>query len=348
MVETLERLIEKVANNPKQPRTALFKELLRSETFLLSLGAPLEEEQRTRVLKAEQTFSIWADKDSEMGGVWVPVFPARDTVTAFVTGKKLRAPKGKEYLWMGHGAGEVFGMMRSVRYFAGLKLYLSEEAQVPLNWSDVKALSEGRLPADKPEIYDLPVAKLTIPSGVRIAFGRVDAGPDDRQGRLLCLPQAGHFRAHDVRKLVRLNLGRDGWVWMACRHFLQVLRFTLAKADSGRYLEDMLRSLVSFEMYGEAEALCEWLAHKSNEVYAWVCLAAIYGKTGRLAECAALCRKAAVKYPEEKAFHINGARALVTLGRKEEALKSLSASLEKFPAEPALLRMRDQLGQAPQ
>lgn len=346
MVETLEHLIEQAAHSPKHSRGALFKELLRSETFLLSIGAPLEGEERRRILKSEQSFSIWADKDAEMGGVWVPVFPARDTVTSFVASKKLRAPKGKEYLWMGHGAGEVFSLMRSVRYFAGLKLYLSEEAQVPLNWSDVKVLAQGRVPSDDPEIYEMPVANLTIPSGVDIAFGRVDAGPADRQGRLLCLPQAGHFRVDDVRKLVRLNLGRDGWVWMACRHFLQVLRFTLARADSGRYLENMLRSLLGFEMYGEAEALCEWLARKSNEAYAWVCLAAIYGKTGRFDDCAALCRKAALKYPEEKSFHINGARALMALGRRREAAEALEASLLKFPQEPALLRMREQLGKA--
>lgn len=347
MVETLEYLIEHAANCPRKSRAPLFKELLRSETFLLSLGDPMGEQQKTQVLKAEQTFSIWADKDPEMGGVWVPVFPARDTVTAFVAAKGLRAPKGKEYLWMGHGAGEVFGLMRSVRYFAGLKLYMSEEAQVSLSWSDVKSLSEGKVPSDSPELYDLPVAKLTLPPGLRIAFGRVDAGSADPHGRLLCLPEAGRFRAEDARKLVRLNMGREGWVWMACRHFLQVLRFTLAPTDSGRCLEEMLRSLVSFEMYGEAEALCEWLAHKSNEVYAWVCLAAIYGKTGRLAECAALCRKASAKYPDEKSFRINGTRALIVLGRRPEALKFVSSGLEKFPEEAALLQMREELAQAP-
>jgi len=36
-------------------------------------------------------------------------------------------------------------------------------------------------------------------------------------------------------------------------------------------------------MYGEAESLCEWLANKGNEAYAWIHLAAIYGNLTRTA-----------------------------------------------------------------
>lgn len=343
MVETLEHLIQQAAQCPRHSRQALYRELLRSETFLLSVGEPLAEDQKTRVIRGPETFSVWADKDPEMGGVWVPLFPARDAVAQYVNSRRLRAPKGKEFLWMGHEPGEVFGLMRSVRYFAGLKLILGDGLQVPLGWPEVKALADGRVPEDQPHLYELPVTRLTIPSGVRIAFGHVDAGPAGHDERLLCLPAAGHFHAEDTRRLVRLQLGAEGNVWMACRHFLQVLKFVEAGEDTGRYLEDMIRSLVGFEMYGEAEALCEWLAQRHNEAYAWVCLAAIYGKTGRLAECVALCKKAAAKYPDEKSFRVNGARALAALGRRKEALKFIASGLERFPADPALTLIREQL-----
>jgi hypothetical protein len=342
MVETLEHLIAQAAQSPKHSRQALYKELLRSETFLLSIGEPLGED-KTRVIRGPETFSVWADKDQEMGGVWVPLFPARDAVAHYVASRKLSAPKDKEFLWMGHEPGEVFGLMRSVRFFAGLKLILSDTLQVPLAWPEVKALAEGRVPDDEPHLYELPVTKLTIPTGMRIAFGHVDAGQAGHDAKLLCLPEAGHFHAEDTRRLVRLQLGGEGNVWMACRHFLQVLKFIEEAADSNRYLEDMIRSLVGFEMYGEAEALCDWLASRSNEAYAWVCLAAIYGKTGRLAECAALCKRGAVKYPDEKSFRINGARALAALDRIKEATKFIDAGLERFPDEAALLELKKRL-----
>lgn len=342
MVETLEHLIERVSHSPRHPRAPLFKELLRSQTYLLSVGEPLESEQATRVVKGPDIFSIWADKDPEMGGVWVPVFPARDRVARYVAGRKLKAPKGKEFLWMGHDPGEVFGLMRSVKCFAGLKLFLSDDSQVLLPWPEVRALAEGHVPPDEPALYEQPVTRLTIPEGVRIAFGHVDAGTQGHDARLLCLPAAGHFRAEDTRRLVRLHLAKEGDVWMACRHFLQVLRY-VEGAQNDRYLEDLLRSLVSFEMYGEAESLCEWLAHRSNEAYAWVCLAAIYGKTGRLAECASLCRRGAVKYPAEKSFRLNGARALTQLGKSKEAAKFIEEALAAFPDEPVLLQLKADL-----
>ena len=341
MVETLEYLIQHAADFPKRSRAPLYHELLRSETFLLSLDAPLKEGQSTRVTRAPQSFSVWADKDPEMGGVWVPVFAARDTVAKFVAAKGLRAPKGKEYLWMGHEAGEVFGLLRGVRYFAGLRLYLDMEVQIDLGWSEVRSLSEGRLPSDEPELFDLPLAKLVIPPGVRLAFGKVDAGPQDPKGKLLCLPEVGRFHAQDLRKLVKLELKEgttDGLPALPA-----ALRFSAAGSTIQANSEDMLRALVGFEMYGEAEALCEWLAHKGNEAYAWVCQAAIYGKTGRLPECAALCRRGAAKYPEEKSFRINGARALIGTGKRPEAKRVVDAGLLQFPAEPTLLKIKEEL-----
>ena len=348
MVEALEHLIQQAADHPKHTRAGLYKELLRSQTFLLCVDQPLKSVSEVRVTRSPQDFSVWADRDAEMGGVWVPVFPARDEVGEFVRSRRLRPPKGKEFLWMEHQPGQVFGLMRGVRHFAGLRLYLDAKTQVPVPWSLVRILSSGGVPPDATELYELPVARLVIPEGVRIAYGRVELGGGEGEGKLLCLPAAGHFGSEDMRKLVRLDLGKNGVVWMVCRHFLQVLRYVqAADGETGRYVEDILRSLIGFEMYGEAEALCEWLARKGNEAFAWVCQAVVFGKTGRLAECAAFCRKAAAKYPQERSLRINGARALAALGKADEAREFVREGLQALPDDPALLSLLKTLDAPP-
>ena len=361
-METLEYFIQQAADHPRQSRRGLYRELLRSQTFLLCVDQPLQEAAELRVTRSAQDFAVWADRDPEMGGIWVPVFPARDDVGEFVRARHLRPPKGKEFLWLEHQPGEVFRPVRGVRHFAGLRLTLGPDIQVPIPWSLVRVLAESRVPADAPELYDLPVRRLAIPEGVRIAYGRVDLGAGG-QGKLLCLPAAGHFAAEDLRKLVKLDLGRHGVVWMVCRHFLQVLRYVHGiNRASGRivpeggappsgeggggaegYVEDILRSLIGFEMYGEAEALCEWLARKGDEAFAWACQADIFGKMGRLRECADFCRKAAVKYPRERSLRVNGARAMAALGLSDEAREFAAAGLQVFPGDPVLAALLKQL-----
>ncbi|MBI5240996.1 MAG: hypothetical protein HY926_11030 [Elusimicrobia bacterium] len=354
MVETLEYLIQQAADHPSLPRHGLYKELLRSQTFLFCVDEPLEGGPEVRVTRQARDFSVWADRDPEMGGVWVPVFPARDDVGGYVRGRRLRPPKGKEFVWMEHQPGEVFKLLRGVRYFAGVRLTLDPATQVPVPWTLVRSLCEGRLPSDAPELYELPVSRLTIPEGVRIAYGRAELGAQEGEGKLLSLPAAGQFAAEDMRKLVKLDLGSSGVVWMVCRHFLQVLRYLQGSA-AGReeirpagpardYLQDILRSLIGFEMYGEAESLCDWLARKGDEAFAWVCQAAILGKTGRLRECAEFCLKAAAKYPQERSFRVNGARSLAALGRNEEARRFAEDGLKDFPGDKALADLLKGLG----
>lgn len=343
MIELLEHLIKQSARFPRHPRKALYRELLRSETFLLTVGVPIDRDRIMRLGGANDTFSVWADRDAELGGVWVPIFPARDSVSDFVTSGGLKAPAGQELLWMEHEPGQAFTLLRSVECFAGVRLYLDRAHQLALSWSQVKSLSQGLMPTDTPEIYELPLERLDLPEGLRLAFGRVDAGGSE--GKLLCLPEAGHFRIEDTAKLVRVDLAAQGSVLVACRHFLQILRYLRGRThgDAGRYVEDLLRSLETFQMYGEAESLCEWLATKGNEAYAWIHLAAIYGKEGKLNQCAILCRRGRAKYPEQKSFPINEARALVALHRENEAKGVVETALERFPNEPALLKLESQL-----
>jgi tetratricopeptide (TPR) repeat protein len=158
------------------------------------------------------------------------------------------------------------------------------------------------------------------------------------------MPDAGRFAPEDLRRLVRLPLGVQH-AWVPVRHFLQILRRLKAIDGAGdRYLEDLFASLLAFEMYGEAEALCEWFVHRGHEAYAWVGLSAIYGRCGRMDECAALCRRAIFKYPEERSFHVNGIRALAALGRTEEAARCAAAAVARFPQDTVFAELFAKLG----
>lgn len=339
MVETIERLIEQVAIHPRHSRAALFKQLLHSETYILNIGVPLRQKV-ARISRTDESFDIWADKDPETGGVWVPVFVARDTLSQYVSSKELEAPAGKEFLWMELAAGQVFSLLRGVGCFAGLSLYLDPQRSIPLSWADVKSLADGRIPHDDPRIYESPIKRLVLPAGIKLAFGHLSIGGS--HGKLLYLPEAGHIKSDDIRQLVQVDLGSEGTVWVACKHFLQMIRHFKGSlgGETGNYFELLLESLVRFEMYGEAEALCEWLGHKGYESFSMVSMAAIYGKTSRYEECVTLCRRGIEKYPTESAFLYNEIMALTGLNRLEEALDRLSWSLERFPEDAKLLSLR--------
>ncbi|UPT73519.1 MAG: hypothetical protein M0D55_16870 [Elusimicrobiota bacterium] len=344
MVENLEHLIRRAFVDPRSPRTALFKELLRSETYLLTVDEPLKDGEMKRVAAPDSSFPVWADKDPELGGVWVPVFPARDRVRDFVAARKLKTPRGKEFLWMGHMPGQVFGLLRGVQRFAGIRLFLDPGVSIAVPWNEVRALSEGKIADEGPKRYELPFERLIIPAGARLSFGRLKPLPGEDKPRLLLMPEAGRFAPEDLRRLVRLPLGGGRHAWTPCRHFLQILRrVTADDGGADRYLEDLFASLLAFEMYGEAEALCEWFEHRGHEAYAWVGLSAIYGRCGRMDECAALCRRAVAKYPEERSFHVNGIRALTALGRTEEAARCAAAATARFPGDKVLADLSAQL-----
>lgn len=343
MVENLEHLIRRASLNPRLPRTALYKELLRSETYLLTVDSPLEEGEIKRVTKTDASFPVWADKDPELGGVWVPVFPARDRVRDFVAARRLKTPKGKEFLWMGHMPGQVFALLRGVRRFAGIKLFLDPGVSVSVPWTEVRALSEGDISDQGPKRYELPFERLVIPAGARLSFGKMKPWEGEDKPVLMLMPDAGKFAPEDLRRLVRLPLG-EKHAWMPVRHFLQMMRrLQTLSGEGGRYLEDLFSSLLSFEMYGEAEALCEWFEHRGHQAYAWVGLSAIYGRCGRMDECAELCVKGLAKYPEERSFHVNGIRALAAIGRAEEAASRAAEAVRRFPGDAVLTALRDKV-----
>lgn len=341
MVENLEHLLRRAARAPLAPRTALYKELLRSETYLLTLDAPLAQGEVKRVTRADASFPVWADKDAELGGVWVPVFPARDRVREFVAARRLKAPKGKEFLWMGHMPGQVFALLRGVNRFAGLRLCLDRDTTVDIDWVETSALAEGRLPSEAPALHELPLERLVIPPGVRLSFGHLAPWKGEVKPTLLVMPDAGKFRPEDARRLVRLPLSGGRHAWTPCRHLLQMLRFmrSLDVEAPDRYIDKLLAAQLSFQMYGEAEALCDWLAERGQEAYAWLGLAAVYGRSGRFEDCEVLCARAVQKYPQERVFHLNGLRALIALGRRDEAARRAETAVRLFPRDALLAEL---------
>ncbi|MDX6768615.1 MAG: hypothetical protein SF051_03725 [Elusimicrobiota bacterium] len=337
MVENLEHLIRRAATHPLASRAALFKELLRSETYLLTLDEPLAHGEVRRVTKPDASFPVWADKDPELGGIWVPLFPARDRVRDFVGARGLKAPRGKEFLWMGHMPGQVFSLLRGVRRFAGVKLFLDPNTAVSVPWAEVRALAEGSPVADAAR-YELPLDRLVIPAGAKLSFGRLAPWAGEEKPVLLFMPEAGRFTPEDARRLVRLPLSEGRHAWTPCRHFLQILA-RLKRLGADGHMESVVASLIAFEMYGEAEALCEWLAERGRQAFAWLALASVYGRSGRMDECAELCAEGAARYPAERGFHVSGVRALLALGRREEAARRAADALARFPGDAALAEM---------
>lgn len=331
----MEHLLRRAARDPRAPRAALYKEVLNSETYLLTIDDPIPQSEARRVTRADASFPVWADKDPLLGGVWVPLFPARDRVREFVLARGLKPPRGKEFLWMGHMPGQVFGLLRGIPRFAGLRFYLDAGTWVDFSWAEVCELSQGRVPVEAPVLYELPFDRLVIPAGARLSFGRLRPWLGEEAPLLLTMPGAGRFQPEDIRRLVRLPLGDGRHAWTPCRHFIQILHH-LRQSGAERSLESIVASLLAFELYGEAEAFCEWLAARGRQAYAWMVLSAVYGRVGRLEECAELCARAIRRYPKERAFHVNGLRALAALGRRDEAVRLGEAALRLFPEEESV------------
>jgi hypothetical protein len=242
---------------------------------------------------------------------------------------------------MGHMPGQIFSLMSGIKRFSGLKLFLDKDTTVLISWPEVRALSEGHMPATAPACYELPIDRLVIPAGVRLSFGVLKPWTGEAKPMLMTMPQAGRFQPEDIRRLVRLPLGDGRHAWTPCRHYFQILHTLkeLRGKESKNFFENILTSQLAFEMYGEAEALCDWLSVRGQEPFAWLGLAAIFGRTGRLEDCADLCRQAIMKYPGERRFHINELRALIGLGRHEEAAQRVQVAIQLFPNDSALMEI---------
>ncbi|MBI4424985.1 MAG: hypothetical protein HY554_14730 [Elusimicrobia bacterium] len=342
---TWDHLIRRARLEPAAGREPLYRRLLSQPTYVIHIGPAGRPDVELRS-RPNDTFSLWVDQDAAFGGLWVPVFSSAEAVARYVAARGVSAPRGQELYWMAHDAGKVYGLLQAVDCFSGIRLDPGADAGVAVGWPEVNALSEGRVPGEAPFRYELPLTQLRIPRGARVAVAKMDPALTGSEGLQAQFPDAGEPEPEELRYWVALKLGpeneaRDETVWAPCRHFSLALRGWLESenAHAGAYADALVRCLMGFEMYGEAEALCDWLSRQDgNEAYAWVFLSAIYGRTGRLDSCAKLCEKGMWKYRKERAFYLNQARAFAQLDDRLAAQEAARRGLAEFPGDAALRR----------
>ena len=145
MLEILEHLISQEAQHPQQFRKALYRELLSSEVYLLTLGEPIEDGLST--LRKSTDFLLWAEQKAP-GEFRVPVFPSSDSVASFISSHHLKAPAGKEFLWMSQNPQKALAPLLELNGFLGLNLYLAENESVAVSQEETKLLAKGIIPCN--------------------------------------------------------------------------------------------------------------------------------------------------------------------------------------------------------
>ena len=344
MDETWDHLFRKARLEPAAPRENLYRRLLSRATYLVHV-APAGLPAMERRWKADEEFSIWADQDPDFGGVWVPVFTSPEKVARYIQAREVAAPAGQDLYWMSHEPGRAWGMLETIDCFAGIRLDPGLDGGLAISWPEVNVLSEGRVPCEAPFRYELPMNQLRLPGGARVAFAPMDPELTGSEGLQAVFPDVGRPEPEDLRSLVALNIdpevadGEDT-AWAPCRHLaLALKRWVESGRGASAYVEALVKCLIAFEMYGEAEAVCNWLGEQEgNEAFAWVFLSAIYGRTGRLDSCAKLCEKGIRRYSKERAFYLNQARAYSQLDDRTAARNSARRGLLQFPNDTVLLR----------
>ena len=344
MDQTWDHLFRQAKLEPAARRESLYRLLLSKTTYVIHV-APAGQPAGELRSKPDDAISVWAHRDPEFGGVWVPVFTSREKLARYVGEREPSAPAGQEFCWMEHEPGRVWGLVESVDCFAGVHLDPAADDGLAVSWPEVNALSEGRVPREGPSRYELPMGRIDLPRGTRVALAPMDPELTGSGGLQAFFPDGGAPEPGDLRSLVALHLGpetadEDDAAWTPCRHFaLALKRWVEAGMDSSRYADALVRCLMAFEMYGEAEALCKWLSRQAgNEAIAWVFLSAIYGRTGRLDSCTKLCERGIRRYARERAFYLNQARAYSQLDDRRAARESARRGLAHFPNDSALLR----------
>ncbi len=143
MLEILEHLISQEAQHPHQFRAALYRELLSSEVYLLTLGEPIKDGLST--FRKSNDFLLWAEQKAP-GEFRVPVFPSSDSVASFISSHHLTPPEGKEFLWMSQNPQKALAPLLELNGFLGLNLYLAENESVAVSQEETKLLAQGIIP----------------------------------------------------------------------------------------------------------------------------------------------------------------------------------------------------------
>ncbi|MFH1723119.1 MAG: hypothetical protein ABII00_00710 [Elusimicrobiota bacterium] len=335
------RLIREVCRRPLGSRLRLCEGMMQSPTYLLQAGDQPLGDAEVRSVKGTGGLSVWAESDASLGGVWVPLFTGHEQASAYVSRQDLRPPEGRRFQWVRHEPGQVYEVLQGIPCFAGVWLDPGAQSRVRLDWAEVNALSERRLPADIPVLYTLPVDGYRLPEGTRCRIGHLDERVFGFQGRQVIFPEAGDLELQDFRKLVQVDLDEDETAWAPCRHFVAFLRRVVAggKAGARRHEHALVQSLIAFEMYGEAEAFCSRLAGEDGRAsYALAQLSLIFRRSGRLESCIEVCRNGLREHPAEPMLYRNLVLSHAQMENLEEAREVARRGLRWFPDDATLIR----------
>ncbi|OGR60061.1 MAG: hypothetical protein A2X36_06445 [Elusimicrobia bacterium GWA2_69_24] len=343
----IEEVILEAYSKPLASRRPLFRGILGAPTYLLRVGSEELADDDVRVLAGagaeERTSSlaVWAEGDALLGGVWVPVFTSEEKASTYVAARGLRHPPGKQLQWVRHEPGQVYGLLETIPCFAGVYLNPEKDGGVRLEWLEVNALSESRVPPEAPLLRSLPDEECALPEGIRCRVGHLDRKVFGFDGRQVIFPEFGNLELQDFRSLVQLRLEDGDSAWAPCRHFAAVLRRLLERCrERASDCEDLfLQSLILFEMYGEAEAACSRLAvTPERRSYALDNLALVFRRSGRIENCVDVCRHGLREFPAEAPLYRNLVLALAQLEDLEGARKAARQGLGHFPDDATLQR----------
>ncbi|MBI5201777.1 MAG: hypothetical protein HY925_09355, partial [Elusimicrobia bacterium] len=201
---TWEHLIRQARLSPATSRESLYRQLLSRPTYVVHVGPAGRPETEIRSLGGSE-FSLWADQDSAFGGVWVPVFSSPERVAQYVQARAVEAPEGMELYWMAHEPGKVYDLLETIDCFAGIRLDPVTDNGVSILWSEVNALSEGRVPNDAPFRFELPLSELRLPREARISLAPGDLQLTGSGEQQAIFPEVGEPEPEDLRALVALR-----------------------------------------------------------------------------------------------------------------------------------------------
>jgi len=346
MAAELDNVVREAQVRPLASRASLFECLLKSPTYLLRIGEEKLSDDEQRILRGDgasgcSSLSIWAEADAALDGVWVPIFTSEAHASSYVARRALRPPSGRQLHWVRHEPGQVYGLLEAVPCFAGLFLNPEEQGGVRVEWPEANALSEDRLPPDIPVLRSLPVEECPLPRGLPCRVGHLDRKVFGFGGRQVIFPEAGGLELQDFRSLVHLSLDDGEEAWAPCRHFVSVLR-GLADGESPEreaLEEALLGALISFEMYGEAEAACvRFAADPGRRPSAISKLALVLRRSGRLESCVAVCREGLRDHPDELELYRNLVLSLAQMEELEAAREFSRKGAARFPENETLLR----------
>ena len=323
-VMPLEEVIRSAAADAFASRSPLYEALLSSEIYMLHA----EKE-------GSDDLNLWAESDSDLGGVWVPLFSSPESAVRYAEtfetedqlSPVLQDPK------------KVYALLATIPRIAGIRLDPNGDDAVGLEWCELHALSQGRVPDEGPRLYELPDGPFQMPDGLRGRFGKLEASRVGFEGRQVVFPDEAPLALEDFRRWVRLTLDDGEDAWTPCRHFAALLHRKTKQEHQPELEEEFLAALIEFEMYGDAEAFCATLVvEPCRAAYSLGKLAEVYRKSGRVEECCRLCEEALLDYPEEIELYCNLALGRAELKDLEGARKIANEGLKQFPDDAILRR----------